>query len=481
MSDRIETLKVLLSPSEIHSPGTPEYKTQSLPWSAHAEAHPKLVVTPNSLPSLQKVVKQLYSDTSIDFAVRNTGTGCASARDVILSMHGFKGFTFDADAETATLGAGLDWSEAESLMAQHAPGWALVGARCGWVGVAGGALVGGYSWLSHEFGLVSDPQNLLDVQIILGDGRVVWAGEEDPELLWGMRGGGGNFGVVVALKMRARKYVSEIFAGLVFLPYERLAEVGKWAAGMVHKTPDPKQAFAITNQGPGVGVPHQGRKPGIAVVMFDANGEEHARSKEVGFGAVFGMEGLQEVACGMCPLDGMTKLADTYRTYQGVNKFWGSAPLVTDVDEGLIERSWEWYERSLEAAGELEQGSTVLFEFMQEGFFNSSGSHNASAWPHSGRNHIMQVVLGCEAGNAPEGLEKVVQQRLSQVEAEIVGSDKATGRFHAGFLHEWNDFGLVYGDNLGKLKTLKQKYDPQNRFDKSVDLAGEGKRQNKVM
>lgn len=93
----------------------------------------------------------------------------------------------------------------------------------------------------------------------------------------------------------------------------------------------------------------------------------------------------------------------------------------------------------------------------------------------------MQVVLGCEAGNAPEGLETVVQRRLSQVEAEIVGSDNATGRFHAGFLHEWNDFGLVYGDNLGKLKTLKQKYDPQNRFDKSVDLAGEGKRQNKVM
>lgn len=93
----------------------------------------------------------------------------------------------------------------------------------------------------------------------------------------------------------------------------------------------------------------------------------------------------------------------------------------------------------------------------------------------------MQVVLGCNADKAPAGLEAIVQQRLSQVENEIIGADKATGRFHAGFLHEWNDFSLVFGENLGRLKTLKQKYDPQNRFDKSVDLVVEGKRQNKVL
>ena len=317
---------------------------------------------------MSAAVQYLYAHKDIDFAVRNTGTGSASARDVIVSTHGFKNFEFDPVAEIAILGAGLDWSEAENLMAQHAPGWALVGARCGWVGVAGGALVGGYSWLSHEFGLISDPQNLLDVQIVLKDGRVVWAGEEDPELLWGMRGGGGNFGVVTQLKMRARRYVSQVFAGLVMLPYERLGEIGKWASTMAERKGDPKSAFAITNQGPGVGVQPQGSRPGIAVIMFDANGEEHARSKESGFGVVFEMDGAQEAGCGMVPLSGMTKLADTYRSYQGVNQFWGSAPLVEKVDEGLIGRAWEWYEKSVGTCKELDQGSTILFEFMQEVF-----------------------------------------------------------------------------------------------------------------
>ena len=221
-STTIDKLKTLLPPSEIHEQGTPSHRVQSLPWSQHAEADPKLVVTPSTLTSLQSTLKLLYEDPGLDFAVRNTGTGSASARDVILSMQGFKSFVFDKEAEEVTLGAGLDWGEVEVLMSAQAPGWALVGARCGWVGVAGGALVGGYSWLSHEFGLISDPQNLLDVQIVLKDGRVVWASEEgNGELLWGLRGGGGNFGAVSALKMRARRYQEAIFAGMAFLPYEQ--------------------------------------------------------------------------------------------------------------------------------------------------------------------------------------------------------------------------------------------------------------------
>jgi FAD/FMN-containing dehydrogenase len=367
MSSSIERLREQLDQSEVHLPCTAGYLAQSLPWSQHADAKPKLVITPSTLPSLQACVKLLYADESLDFAVRNTGTGSASARDVILSMHGFKSFSFDAVNEIVSIGAGLDWTEIEVKMARAAPGWALVGARCGWVGAAGGALVGGYSWLSHEFGLISDPQNLLDAQVVLKDGRVVWASEEDDgALLWALRGGGGNFGVVVGLKMRARRYHEAIFAGLVFVPYERLEEVGEWVERAVERLKDPKTAFFITNQGPGTGVPPQGAKPGIAVVLFDAYGEEHAKSKEEGFGEIFEMEGLVEISCGLVPLSGMTKLAESYKSYQSVNQFWGSAPLMEEkVDAGIIKRAWDWYAKAVEECPVLDQGSTVLFEFCQ--------------------------------------------------------------------------------------------------------------------
>lgn len=82
----------------------------------------------------------------------------------------------------------------------------------------------------------------------------------------------------------------------------------------------------------------------------------------------------------------------------------------------------------------------------------------------------MQVVLGCNAASAPPNLEQLVQQRLAAAVTEI-GGGKETGEFHAGFLHEWNDLNKVFGDNLNKLQVLKGRYDPANRFNKSVPLA----------
>lgn len=142
------------------------------------------------------VVKALYT-SDLDFAIRNTDTCSVSASDVILSTHGFKSFDFSAEDETVTIGAGFDWGEIDALLEEKASGWQVPTARCSWVGVTGSTTVGGLSWLSHEFGMISDPQNLLDMQVVLRDGRVAWAakdGEED--LMWALRDGGGNFGII---------------------------------------------------------------------------------------------------------------------------------------------------------------------------------------------------------------------------------------------------------------------------------------------
>jgi hypothetical protein len=111
----------------------------------------------------------------------------------------------------------------------------------------------------------------------------------------------------------------------------------------------------------------------------------------------------------------------------------------------------------------------VLVDMLKKGFFNSSESHTASGWPHSGRKHVMQVVLGCNAASVPPNLEELVHKRLSVAETEI-GGGKETGEYHAGFLHDWNDLDRVFGVNLERLRTLKGRYDPANRFNKSVPL-----------
>lgn len=192
VQQQLDHLRSLVTPSEAIERDAPGYKDASAPWSVWADQRPPLVIQPMTLESMSKVVKSLY-DSNLDFGVRNTGTGSVSARDVILSTHGFKDFRFDEASKTVTLGSGYCWGEVDALMEKHAPGYQVVGARCSWVGVTGSALVGGLSWLSHEYGMISDPGNLLDMQVVLSDGRALWASEE-PDLMWALRGGGGNFG-----------------------------------------------------------------------------------------------------------------------------------------------------------------------------------------------------------------------------------------------------------------------------------------------
>ena len=71
----------------------------------------------------------------------------------------------------------------------------VVACRTPCIGIGGSILCGGFSWLSGEYGLTSDPQNMLDTQVVKLDGQVVWASTE-PDLLWALRGAGGSFGGV---------------------------------------------------------------------------------------------------------------------------------------------------------------------------------------------------------------------------------------------------------------------------------------------
>ena len=145
---QLSDFRSLLPPAEVLDRDSPSYKEASAPWSVWADRSPTLAVQPTTLDGMSAVVKALYS-SSLDFAIRNTGTGSASAEDVILSTQGFKSFTYDSASEVVTIGSGFAWGEVDALMEEHAPGSQVVGARCSWVGVTGSSLVGGLSWLSQ--------------------------------------------------------------------------------------------------------------------------------------------------------------------------------------------------------------------------------------------------------------------------------------------------------------------------------------------
>ena len=85
----------------------------------------------------------------------------------------------------------------------------------------------------------------------------------------------------------------------------------------------------------------------------------------------------------------------------------------------------------------------------------------------------MQLVLGVKRDGALPNIREIVMKQFAKAGPHIAGPSGDPKEFHAGFLHEWNNLDEVYGENLGKLKEIKKKYDPDNRFNKGVDLMNE--------
>lgn len=101
-----------------------------------------------------------------------------------------------------------------------------------------------------------------------------------------------------------------------------------------------------------------------------------------------------------------------------------------------------------------------------------SGGRDKTAWPHYERRQVMQLGLGSKPDNAPANLREMAMKQFAKAGPQIaLGRD--TKEYHAGFLHEWNNLRDIYGENFDKLKALKMHYDPNNRFNKGVDLANE--------
>jgi FAD/FMN-containing dehydrogenase len=141
---------------------------------------------------------------------------------IVIDLAGLKAIDVDPAARTVRAGGGALWGEFDAATQQH--GLHTPGGRVTTTGVGGFTTGGGYGWTSSKHGLACD--NLRSARVVLADGRVVTASEdENSDLFWGIRGGGGNFGVVTEFEFRLHPLGPIVLAGLALWPLERAAEV----------------------------------------------------------------------------------------------------------------------------------------------------------------------------------------------------------------------------------------------------------------
>src|SRR5215216_4810366 len=209
---------------DVVAPGDVEWDEARLAWNLAIGQNPAAVVLAESAADVAATVAFAKAH-ALRVAPQGTGHGAAAIGDmsdtILLKTERMRGVTIDPERRIARAEAGTIWIEVVEAAAEF--GLAALAGSSPDVGVVGYTLGGGLSWLARKHGFGSN--HVTAVELVTADGRLVRATREnEPDLFWAVRGGGGAFGVVTAIEFNLFP-ISEVYAGILFFPVERAHEV----------------------------------------------------------------------------------------------------------------------------------------------------------------------------------------------------------------------------------------------------------------
>jgi len=198
-------------------PADPDYETARKVHNGMIDKRPAVIARCTGVADVMAAL-QFGLAHGLPIAVRGGGhnvAGKAVCDDgIVIDLSGMKGMRIDPVTRVARAQAGLTWGEFDRET--QAFGLATTGGAISTTGIAGLTLGGGIGWLQRSFGLTCD--NLLSADVVTADGRFLTASEtENPDLFWGLRGGGGNFGIVTSFEYRLHP-IGEVLGGPVLHP-----------------------------------------------------------------------------------------------------------------------------------------------------------------------------------------------------------------------------------------------------------------------
>jgi FAD/FMN-containing dehydrogenase len=219
-------------------PGDDGYDGARAVYNAMIDKRPALIARCTGVADVVDAVN-LAREKRLPLAVRCGGHSVAGNGvcddGVLIDLSGMKGVHVDRQAGVARANAGALWGEFDRETQLF--GLATPGGRMTTTGVGGFTLGGGYAWLSTKHGLACD--NLISAQVVTADGRVVTASEdENADLLWGLRGGGGNFGVVTSYEFRLHELGPIVMAGMAVHPIDSAGAVARAWRDWVEQAPE---------------------------------------------------------------------------------------------------------------------------------------------------------------------------------------------------------------------------------------------------
>src|SRR3954447_6755285 len=258
-----------------------------------------------------------------------TGHGVCDG-GLMIDMRRMKGVHVDPATATVDAQGGLRWGELDRELELH--GLAVVGGRVPGTGIAGLALGSGSGWLERKFGYTCD--SLISAEIVLADGRVVTASEDSHgELFWGLRGGGGNFGIVTSFRFRANPIPPVMYGGMLMFPHERVNEVVAAYRDFIESAPDEVGGGpALISAPPLDFVPEPVRGKPVLGIVATYCGDPAAG--DAAFAPLLGLEPAVAMV-GPMPYTAVQKLLEPSAP-EGMRNYW-SADFLSGLPDDAIE------------------------------------------------------------------------------------------------------------------------------------------------
>ena len=407
------------------------------------DKHPALIARCKGTADIVDAVK-LARKHGLEIAVRGGGHNVAGRATVdkglMIDLSSMKGIHVDINARTARSQGGVTWAEFNRETQLH--GLATTGGVVSSTGIAGLTLGGGIGWLMAKHGLALD--NLLSVEIVTAEGKVLKASDsENADLFWAVRGGGGNFGVVSSLEFKLHPVGPMVTGGLAAHPFEKARDVLRYFRDVTQSLPDESTVFCGLVHAP------DGSDMKLAALVVGHCGDLASGEAALKPIKAFGPPVMDAV--GPVPYNALNGMLDDGFP-KGALNYWKSS-FLSQLSDAAIDTMIACYAKCPTPMGKL----------LIEHFHGASCRVpvDATAFPHRAVGYNMLVLAewmdpadtaACTAW-ARETYDAMKPFTASARYSNYLGDDEAADVATA-----------AYGTNYPRLQKIKAKYDPDNVF-----------------
>jgi len=450
----IEKLKDKVK-GQIVLPDDPNYNKVRAIWNAMIDRRPAVIVQCAEADDVSHAISYAR-ENGLELSIRGAGHNIAGSalcdNGVLIDFSNMKTVSVDVQNRRAYVEPGATLGDFDKAVQVH--GLATPVGINSTTGIAGLTLGGGFGWLTRKYGMTID--NLVSADMVTADGRKVHVSQdENADLFWAIRGGGGNFGVVTRFEFALYPVGPEILAGLLVFPLNQAKQVLQKYREFVKSAPEELNIWAVLRKAPPLPfLPENIHGKEVIVLALFYAGDTKEGEKLIaplrGFGDPYGEH------IGAMPYEQWQQAFDPLLT-PGARNYWKSHNFTQLSDDAL--------DSIIEYAGKLPSPQCEIFVGLIAGAANRVPS-DAMAYGHRDAKFVLNVHGRWD--EAAQDKTCIAWARAFFEASKPYASAGAYVNFMTG--DEDDRVAAAYGTNYGRLKEIKKKFDPENIFHNNQNI-----------